>query len=372
MITSHVSDMIYPSKKIGIFTILVSLILGISHGLADGAAGFLLASLPRTMSLEQASVMIIIYNILGFGYQPLVGMLTDKLKCYRLSVCIGLCLLLLALLLGNWQIKLAVIFAGIGSAAFHVGGGALALAATPNCTIGPGLFAAPGVVGLAIGAVLGLTGYSVTLPLVLLLGLTISILAIIEVSKLPKYQPKLEFTDMGEQQHFSIRQNSQNLKSDDWNLLVLVSAIALISTVWTSYQFLLQTHVDLIITLAVAAAIAKVLGGILAEKWGWWRWTRGSLIVAIIMLLIPGQNHLPLILGLALLQSTIPITLTATAGIMPQQPATASGFALGIAIILGGIPVVVGLSEIAVTPVISALIVVVTLLFLRWELGFRG
>ena len=352
------------------FSLIVSLILGISHGIADAAAGFLLASLPRTMSLEQASFMIIIYNILGFGYQPLVGILTDKLKRPRLSVSIGLFSLLLALILASWQIKLAVILAGIGSAAFHVGAGALALAATPNSTIGPGLFAAPGVLGLAIGGVLGLAGYSVTLPLVLLLGLAIGIIAIFERLRLPKYNGIFRFTGIKEDRCISLTEKSKNLQDNDLSLLILIGAIAIISTVWTSFQFLLQTHFDIIINLAVAAAIAKVFGGIIAEKWGWWRWTMVSLIMATILLLIRGQNHLPLVLGLALLQSTIPITLTATARIMPQQPATATGFALGLAILLGGIPIILGFSYIAATPVISALLVVTTLLLFRWGAGF--
>ncbi len=53
---------------------------------------------------------------------------------------------------------------------------------------------------------------------------------------------------------------------------------------------------------------------------------------------------------------------------MPQQPATATGFALGLAIIVGGIPVMGGLSKIAGIPAVSALIVMVSALSLWWVL----
>lgn len=342
---------LFNPKVICFSAVSLSLILGISHGVADATVGFLLGSLPRTMSLEQASWLIILYNILGFGYQPLAGILTDKLKRPRESVLVGLFLLLLALVVAGWQSQLAVVLAGMGSAAFHVGGGSLALSATPNRTTGPGIFAAPGVVGLAVGGALGWTGYSVTVPLVLLLGLMMGVIALINLPRLPHTHPKSQIT---------------NYESEDWVMLVLLVAIALISTVWTSFQFLLQTQLNFIITLAVAAAIAKIFGAILAQRWGWRGWIVGSLVVATFLLLFGAQNRLTLLLALALLQSTIPITLAVTAQMMPQQPATASGFALGLAIILGSIPILGGLSSIAVTPTISALVVIVTAVSLCW------
>lgn len=53
---------------------------------------------------------------------------------------------------------------------------------------------------------------------------------------------------------------------------------------------------------------------------------------------------------------------------MPQQPATATGFALGLAIIVGGIPVIIGLSDIIGNPAISVLTIAVVALLLWWVL----
>lgn len=351
-----------PQLTIYLSAISLCLILGIAHGLADAAAGFLLGSLPRTMSLEQASGLIILYNILGFGYQPLAGMLTDKFQRPRLAVLVGLFSLLLALAIAQWHSQLAIILAGIGSAAFHVGGGALALTTTGDRTTGLGFFAAPGAIGLTLGIAWGWTGCQVSLPIAILLGLLMAIVAIIDLSKYDffSHSPAL-----------SGNKSIEKPELDDGVLLVLLSAIALISTVWTSFQFLLQAHLNMLIAIAFAAAIAKIFGGILAQRWGWRRYTIFSLTIAACLLLFGKQSDLTLILGLALLQSSIPLTLAATAKIMPQQPATATGFALGLAIIIGGIPVMGGLSAIVGTSAVSALIVMVAAMSLWWVLKMR-
>jgi FSR family fosmidomycin resistance protein-like MFS transporter len=186
-------------------------------------------------------------------------------------------------------------------------------------------------------------------------------LGIIGVIDLSKYNFLSYFPVQSEQDKI------ENTQNNDGILLVLLSAIALTSTVWTSFQFLLQNQLNTIVAIAFAATIGKIFGGIFAQRWGWRRYTIASLIIAAFLLFYQ-PNNLTLILGLALLQSSIPVTLTATAKIMPQQPATATGFALGLAIIIGGIPVIVGLSDIIGTPAISVLTIAVVALSLDWVL----
>ena len=336
-------------------TISLSAILGISHGIADAAAGWILGSLLHTMTLEEASLPIVLYNFLAFGYQPIAGILTDKIKKPRLAIILGLLFLAAALLaLSDLALTptLAIILAGIGSAAFHVGGGACAISATPNRTIAPGIFAAPGVIGLAVGSALGITDYGGS-GIIILLLLSISIaIALIKFPPLP--YPKL-----GE---------GEEKEEDDWVMLLLLSAIALRSTVWTSFQFILQARLASIIVMAIAAAGGKVLGGILAERYGWRLWTVTSLSIATILLALGGENLFTLLPGLALLQSSIPITLAATARLMPQKPATAAGLTLGLGIIIGGIPVIGGLSYLIAQPAIAFLILLTTTLSLWWVL----
>ena len=51
---------------------------------------------------------------------------------------------------------ISIILIGIGSAIFHAAGGAMAIRSTPERAVGPGVFAAFGVVGLALGLRLAL------------------------------------------------------------------------------------------------------------------------------------------------------------------------------------------------------------------------
>src|SRR5262245_41952435 len=140
------------------------LILGLAHGAADGAAGLLLGGLPHAMPLERVALLVLLYNLLAFGGQPLAGLLADYVARPRAAALAGLALLAGALLLGGGQPQAAVLLAGMGSAAFHVGGGALALSATGGRASGPGLFAAPGVVGLAAGGALAASGSGAAWP----------------------------------------------------------------------------------------------------------------------------------------------------------------------------------------------------------------
>lgn len=332
-------------KSSGIYSCII---LGIAHGIADTSAGFILGNFAVTLPLEEATWLIIVYNIAGFGYQPIAGWLTDKYNCPRRTVVIGLLLLLLALCALHWQLQMVVELAGLGSAAFHVGGGSLAITATPKQATGPAFFTAPGVVGVAVGLVLGAMGYGATMPLIVSLGVMSMGVALLSFPQ-------------------TVSPPIVRMREDYGAIAILVSAIAIVSTIWTSYQLLWQQDFKLLILVAIAAAIAKILGGIGAEIWGWGRSLFAAVFIAALLFFIFPQNTAILLLSLALLQSTVPITLATIGKMMPKQPATGAGFALGLAILIGAIPPVLG-SIIGLTPTgkIAGGLAIVTLLLLLW------
>jgi FSR family fosmidomycin resistance protein-like MFS transporter len=127
-------------------------------------------------------------------------------------------------------------------------------------------------------------------------------------------------------------------------ILLLIVAIALGSMLWTGLQLWLLGNTVLIVGLSIAAAIGKLIGGVLAERWGWRRWAVTALGLAALLLLAGHSHPIALMLAVACLQSVVPITLAATIRLMPRYSATASGFALGLAILLGGIPVLAGVT----------------------------
>ena len=103
------------------------------------------------MPLAQTGALVMLYNMLAFACQPLYGYLADRLNRPRVFAAGGLGLVALAMLIAPMQPVVAVLVAGLGSGAFHVGGGGLALIASEGRSGGAGIFAAPGVLGLAVG-----------------------------------------------------------------------------------------------------------------------------------------------------------------------------------------------------------------------------
>lgn len=326
------------------FFLYLAGLLGLAHGLSDAAAGYLLGGLVTDqlpapteiassllpVALSPVALLFFLYSVLGFGGQPIAGQIVDRYRCPRLAVVVGLGCQILALHGVAGQPEIAIALAGVGSALFHVGGGALILDITPCQTTASGLFTAPGVVGLAVGGVLGTTKVPATVPLLCFLGIVVVAIALLNVASLPHPEPTPAVTP------------SPDPDVRDWMLLALTSAIALISTVWTTFQWVFQDRFDLLIAVAVMSAIVKVIGGWLADRWGWYRWYVFSLLLAAVFL-AAGRSPIVLLIGLAFLQSTIPLTLVHTARFFPRQPATATGFALGLAILLGGFPIMVGI-----------------------------
>jgi FSR family fosmidomycin resistance protein-like MFS transporter len=347
------------------------LILGVAHGVADGAAGMLLGSLPRGMALGQVALLVLLYNALAFGAQPLVGLAADRAGRPRAAALAGLLLLGAALLAFESQPRLAVALAGLGSAAFHVGGGALALCATRGRAAGPGLFAAPGVIGLAAGGALAAGGYLLVWPLLLVLAVLMLAILELDVPALPySHQTKDQRPKTSDTGHLSslvLRPSTAvEFEGHDLVMLALLAAIALRSAVWSSLEFLLAGRYELLLAMALAAALGKIAGGLLADWIGWRQWAFGSLALAAPLLALGGQSMPALLAGVALLQSATPVALAASARLLPRRPATAAGLALGLAIAVGGLPSLGGLSPAIGAPPAMVSLLVAAALALWW------
>jgi FSR family fosmidomycin resistance protein-like MFS transporter len=334
---------------------LVPVLLGLAHGVADGSVGMQLGHLPGTQSLARVGLLVLLYNLLAFGGQPLAGALADRLRAPRAAVLVGLLLHCAALLLCGQYPEVAVVLAGLGSAAFHVGGGALALCATRGRALGPGLFAAPGVVGLAIGGALAITG---SRPVAIFLLPLVACVAIVAVLRLPALP-------------YAEREPEPLFEDHDLVMLVLLASIALRSAAWNALQFLFAGRLDLIVAMAVAAAVGKILGGYLADRLGWRRWTLGALSLAAPLLALGGDRPYALLPGVALLQSATPVALAATGRLLPRRPALAAGLALGLAIAAGGLPAVLDASPAVAKPPALAALILTAAAALWWSLRAR-
>jgi FSR family fosmidomycin resistance protein-like MFS transporter len=305
----------------------LALVLGIAHGVADAVAGWLLGSLAFSYSLERVAALVLVYNVLAFGGQPFVGLIADRIERPRAVAFAGLGLLALGLLLSPVAAPVAVLCVGLGSAAFHVGGGALAWCSLPERAGSAGIFAAPGVVGLALGGLLAIQQLAAAWMLLLPLLAVIMLLACQAQPRLP-YMPNLAHSAVPDRH--------------DWIMLVLLCGIALRSLVWNICQWLADGRYEWLLALAIAAAFGKVAGGLLADRIGWRRWMFGCLLCAAPLLVLGERNEWFMLLGVACLQAASPAALATSFCLLPRQPALAAGLSFGLAIAIGGLPLLSG------------------------------
>ncbi|MEW5870111.1 MAG: hypothetical protein AB1894_12605 [Chloroflexota bacterium] len=312
--------------------------LGLAHGFSDGAVGFLLVRLAGDLPIQQAGLLALLYNLLAFGVQPAIGWLLDRTRSLRPGLVLGLGLSAAALPLAAVQPTLAVCCAGLGSAGLHAAGGGLALLSTPGKASGPGLFAAPGVLGLALGAGLASGQTPIWPALAALLAWLLLGLAWMALGQARR--PSETGTD-----HQPVL---PGISGYEWALILLVGAYSLRSAVWTTFQLFLEGVSPAIPLVSAAAAVGKLLGGLLADRIGWRRWGVTTLALAALLLsagavdLEWGPSTWLLLAGVTLLQSSLPVMLAWLGQALPRHPATAASLGLGLATLLGGLPLLAG------------------------------
>ncbi len=326
--------------------LLLPLLLGLAHGFSDASAGFLLGR-SALADYDRALVLLLTYNLVAFGGMPLAGLLSDRFQIPKWLTLGGLLATLSGLALANVNLSLAIPLAGIGSACFHAGAGSLALTSTPRRAAGPGLFAAFGVVGLALGGQQGVLADSAFWPYPLGLALLAALIFILPAPKLTESEHTAESA----------------LPVLEVAALALVLAIALRSSIWTATQYALVGKSQMALIVAFAALTGKLLGGFLADRIGWRNYLLGALALAGILFVAGNQFFALTVLGALALQSATPATLAAMARALPNRPGLAASLALGTGIILGGLPSMVGWSALISTPWVTGILLAAALGF---------
>jgi len=308
--------------------------LGLFHALSDLAAGCLVARLAFT-SPATATWLALWYNGLAFALQPLAGWAIDNLgpsNTRRLKTCsvLGLLCSTLALPATGLHTGVGLGLAGLGSALMHAAGGSLAIQATSGRASGPGLFAAPGVIGLALGGLLAISTVDPTWPL----G-GVALLATAGLWRSPVYSAPPQAA------------RAPVPAGLEWAVVFATAALALRSAAWNGLQVSYGALPQAFLGLALAAAVGKAVGGLLADRLGWSGWGIGSTLAAAPLLALAAAGwSTPLVLWSAalLLQSAIPLHLAALGRLLPGRPALAAGLGLGLSVALGGLPLLAGLA----------------------------
>lgn len=290
------------------------------HGVVDLCCAIVVFSSLRLNIFSADSVFfyIVTYNVIAFGLQAPFGVLVDRFQNPKESAWYGCSLILISFLFINYP-SLAIILSALGNAFFHVGGGSISLNFNPTKATAPGIFVAPGAIGLMVGILIGKSGNNIFWPFELLLILSI---IFINFAKIPKiiYQQKTIGTKVG-----------------NFNLAVLMLLLSVSIRSLYGLASAWKADVTLLIILTVGIAAGKAFGGIVADKYNWTKTAFCSLMISSLLLSLFKDFPLLAIIGAFLLQMTMPVTLTALSNIFKGRSATAFGLTT-LALVAGAIP----------------------------------
>jgi FSR family fosmidomycin resistance protein-like MFS transporter len=269
--------------------------------------------------LENFYYYVVLYNILAFGLQLPIGWLIDLVKKPVVSSVAGCLLLIVAMCSGSHSL-FAVITAGVGNALFHVGGGSIALNLQPKKALFPGIFVAPGGIGLASGIFMAKNHYFAGWYFIMLLVL--SCITIISL-RIPSM-------------------NYQKEKITAWGnsiavAVLLVMVIIVRSSVGLSVNFPWKSNLVLLIILTLGVALGKASGGFFGDKFGWNRIAAGGLLLSAPILAFGAANPVTGLLGILLFNLSMPISLVAISNLFAGRPGLSFGLTTG-ALLMGALP----------------------------------
>lgn len=279
----------------------------IGHFFVDFLCAWLI--LGRCAGTAHWMYLALFYNFYAFAMQLPLGILADRLGRCRPFALLGAFIAVLALLpLGTW---FTAWMAGLGNAAYHVGGGRAVL--TERRGYGPlGIFVAPGAVGLMLGSCLR------TVPWV---GPAAGAGLILAALLAGVWEKRLAT---------ALR----------WDRRLPLLFLVVILRSFVGMTLAAPWKVGLAAAAAaILTAMGKALGGLAADRLGA-RWAGGvSLLLAGPLFLFPQSATLGLC-ALTLFNMSMPITLKEAADAM--GPGGAFGL-LTLALFLGFLPVLFGI-----------------------------
>ena len=320
------------------------------HAAVDAACGVLLWGAVRDghLSAGSAWAAFLLYNLLAFAVQPLLGLAVDRGSWTRGGAVSGAALTAAGLMTAAaWPQALApaIAAAGLGNALFHVGGGVLSLRLQPGRATAPGLFVAPGAAGVTAGILAGRAG-APAWPFVAAIVLLTTTLwfvwpALVRASQAARAPRAVPAPRSSSAPRAALRLTASPRLGFAAAVALLLLVVALRSFVGLDLVMPWKSDVTLLATLTAAVVLGKAAGGVAADRFGWRPVACGALLVAVPLLAVGAASPWAGIAGILVFNMTMPVTLAATARLMPGQ----EGFAFGLtclALFCGALPVLAG------------------------------
>lgn len=288
-----------------IYTFLLSLL----HLLVDGicACGLMLMS-RQIVSDTEAYGMIVLYDVLAFGTQPLTGRWIDRgtarqhgMKPAAALLVGGAMISTLHISPTNYMVATGAVLLGMGNSFFHVYGGRYVALTSHYDIRGMGVFVSTGAVGLAIG----LNFSSLMLLAVFLFAFLVLVFLHLHYDDKLQHIPAPPNT-----YHPTPNQTSAPILYLCCLMLVVAGRACIGEAVPSLHINLLSISAPmLMVVVSLIVMVGKAAGGFLSKRWGVRKvLTYSMLLSAAFFLLCPWHNGFVLI-TLFLMNLSMPCTL---------------------------------------------------------------
>lgn len=323
----------------------------ITHALIDLICAWVIFSIWKfeIVSIDRLFFLIILYNVLAFWLQVIFWILIDYFRNPRAMTILGCLLTGLSSIIFLSFPTVAIIFAWLWNALFHVGWWSISLNLTPHKASAPWVFVAPWAMWLFIWTVLGKGGQFVVWPFIVALFVLVILMLIIKT-------PEIDY-DKKEKEHIK-------LNYLEIIMLFVLFSVAIRSFIGLSISFPWKTDFNLLIILITAIVLWKWIWWFLADKFGWIRISVWALVLSIPFLLLGFNNAFLWIIWMFLFNITMPITLLAISNILPWRPAFAFWLTV-FALLLGWLPVLYWI-KVTSFPMIFIIIMISALVLYYW------
>ncbi len=312
------------------------IVLSLLHLVVDFLCAYIVVTkLYNRVDNNQVYTVFIIYNLLAFVTQPLVGLLIDKAKNEKVFLNGSLVLLIIGCLVFR-SFWISVILLGLGNSFFHVAGGKITYNTANNKLKNLGIFVSLGAIGLTAGMYFSYSSVLITIVVMLaILTIIFNLLKeeVVEITPVPMKQS-----------------SPRNI----FLIIALMFIVLLRGIIGKGINFgWPSTNVDWLF-IAIAISLGKILGGILADSIGIKLTAIITMAISVICLGFLPNYMIATLIGLVAFNATMPITLY----LLNSRLINHEGLSFGLlaATLFPGYLIGTEISAIALNPIIQMLV----------------
>lgn len=285
--------------KTTLFTVL--------HFLVDGLCALCIFTFLYNDSYQDCLILFFIYNGLAFLTQPLIGLWIDKYPHPHLFLLFAVESILLAFISKDIAILSACLL-GLGNAFFHISGGKYVIEHTHNDVFHLGLFVSTGAIGLFLGQ--AFASIEMIYGFLMALFIICFLLFLSKEEGLSKPQTHLKESPV----------------SCSYVLILLLLVVAIRSFVGKITVMEMDVNKWMLLGVAIATTLGKVVGGLAAKYIGVFKTISWSMVISIVMLSLFTKDYPCILIGIFFFNFSMPITLYLSNRLLPSH----RGFSFGL------------------------------------------